>query len=176
MLVRYFFGRSGRITRKIAVEVYVVLKTVFAVVVLFWGLWHQRWFAWVAIPMLVDLFSFISALILLRGFWRSPISLNRTIILIGFNFFEYTAWFAGLYLCFSGLRAGYEIITDPAAAFYFSVVTAATVGYGDITPIGAGRTLATFQIVASLGFMGAVVAYFIGSLERQKPDAEPPNA
>lgn len=176
MFVRYIFGGIDRIARKLAVEVYVLFKTGLAVIGLFLGLWHQTWFVWLALAMLVDLYAFLFALILLRGFWRSPISLNRTIILLAFNFLEYNAWFAGLYLYYGCLLAGGQIVTDPRSALYFSIVTAATVGYGDVVPNGYGRTLAMVQIVASLGYMAAVVAYFIGGLERQAPDTEPPSA
>ncbi|MDB6054815.1 MAG: hypothetical protein JWN25_2338 [Verrucomicrobiales bacterium] len=176
MFIRYVFGIISRRARKIAVEVYVLFKTVLAIGSLSYGLWHKHWFVWLALIMLIDLFAFIFALILLRGFWRSPVSLNRSIILLGFNFFEYTAWFAGLYLFYACLLTSGKIVTDPSLALYFSIVTAATIGYGDIVPSGYGHTLAIFQIVASLGYLAAVVAYFIGGLERQDPDVEPPNA
>ena len=176
MLVRYVFGRFGRVTRKIAVDVYVLFKTGLAVCCLYAGIWSHKWFIWFAPVMLIDLFAFICGLILLRKFWRSPISLNRTLILLGFNFIEYTAWFAGLYLASSGLIAGNEIVTDPTTALYFSIVTAATVGYGDILPKECGRLLAMLQIVASLCFLAAIVAYFIAGLDRRKPDAAPPDS
>jgi ion channel len=176
MLVRYVSGIFGRVTRKIAVDVYVLFKTGLAVCCLYAGIWSHKWFVWLAPVMLIDLFAFICGLVLLRGFWRSPVSLNRTLILLGFNFIEYTAWFAGLYLASSGLIAGNEIVTDLTTALYFSIVTAATVGYGDILPKECGRLLAMLQIVASLCFLTAIVAYFIAGLDRRKPDAAPPDS
>ncbi|MGO9605750.1 MAG: ion channel [Candidatus Binataceae bacterium] len=46
-------------------------------------------------------------------------------------------------------------------ALYFSFVTATSVGYGDIVPIGFARVLAVMESVAALLIFGAVVAKFV---------------
>jgi hypothetical protein len=48
-----------------------------------------------------------------------------------------------------------------ATAVYFSFVTAATVGYGDVVPIGAVRILAIVEAIAGLLAFGAVVSKFV---------------
>lgn len=48
-----------------------------------------------------------------------------------------------------------------ATAFYFSFVTATSVGYGDVVPIGAVRIIAIAEAVAGLLIFGAVVAKFV---------------
>ena len=176
MFVRWLFGKIGRMARKVAVEFYVWAKTGVAIYCLYDGGWGHPWFMWFAAIMLSDLFAFISGLMLLRSYWRAPISLNRSLILLGFNFCEYTAWFAGMYLSSRTLLNGEVIVTDPTSSWYFSTVTAATVGYGDFHPGEKGHVLAMLQIGASIIFFAAIVAYFIGGLERHHPDAEPPNA
>jgi hypothetical protein len=117
----------------------------------------------IACYLLADLFANVFALILLRNFWSSPFSLNRSIILLGLNFLEYNAWFGYLYLSTGGLVDGGHPIA-PATALYFSMVTSATVGYGDILPTDGARVLVLFHITLSLGFLAAVVAYFVSAL------------
>ncbi|MFN8546373.1 MAG: potassium channel family protein [Candidatus Binatia bacterium] len=46
-------------------------------------------------------------------------------------------------------------------AIYFSFVTAATVGYGDVVPMGAVRILAIAEAIAGLLAFGAVVSKFV---------------
>ncbi len=58
---------------------------------------------------------------------------------------------------------------------YFSLVTLATVGYGDVLPAThAARMLAMFQAVIGVFYIAAVVAVFVGKYSSQQRD--PPRA
>jgi len=48
-----------------------------------------------------------------------------------------------------------------ASALYFSFVTATSIGYGDIVPVGIGRAIAVAEAVTALLAFGAVVAKFV---------------
>jgi potassium channel LctB len=48
-----------------------------------------------------------------------------------------------------------------ASSVYFSFVTATSVGYGDIVPVGAARLLAVGEAITGLLIFGAVVAKFV---------------
>lgn len=171
MFVRFLAGRISRTTRKLAIEFYVLGKTIAALALLFFGYWPAKWYPFVSVILLVDLFVNIVAIVLMRGIWRAPLSLNRTLISLGFNFTEYTAWFAGLYLHSQCLLQDGAKISDPVAAYYFSVVTAATVGYGDVIPSSSGRGIVLCEILCSLIFLAIIVAYIIGSLNLSKEDS-----
>jgi hypothetical protein len=55
-------------------------------------------------------------------------------------------------------------------AYYFCVVTLATVGYGDLTPKTTfGKIFTTFYILAGVGIITAFISY---SLKRQAYKAE----
>jgi potassium channel LctB len=47
------------------------------------------------------------------------------------------------------------------AAIYFSAVTATSVGYGDVVPLGAARVLAIAESIAGLILFGCVVSKFV---------------
>ena len=52
-------------------------------------------------------------------------------------------------------------------ALYFSAVTATSVGYGDIVPIGAARVLAVLEGIAGLILFGCVVSKFVSRRQEQ---------
>jgi len=47
------------------------------------------------------------------------------------------------------------------SALYFSFVTATSLGYGDIVPVGIARVIAVIEAIAALLIFGAVVAKFV---------------
>ncbi len=88
----------------------------------------------------------------------------------------FSAWLAMIFVCavfywaagFSsghGLQAGGRPVDVSlqglGTALYFSFVTATSVGYGDVVPLGAIRILAVAEAVAGLLIFGAVVAKFV---------------
>jgi hypothetical protein len=163
--IRWVGGLWSRRTRKILVELYVVLKAALSGFVLWSGLWTKPLFAFLAVFCLAELFLNLGAVIFLREFWRRPISSNRSLILSACNFFEYTSWFACLYLHYQVRRENGTTVANAQAAYYFSVVTASTVGYGDVTTTpGLGRSLSVTEIILSLAFVATVIAYFVGRL------------
>jgi hypothetical protein len=54
-----------------------------------------------------------------------------------------------------------------ASALYFSFVTATSVGYGDVLPIGFARLIAIVEAVAALLIFGAVIAKFVSHRQDQ---------
>jgi len=53
------------------------------------------------------------------------------------------------------------------AAFYFSSVTATSVGYGDIVPQGAARLISAVEAVAGLVIFGCVVSKFVSRRQEE---------
>lgn len=73
-------------------------------------------------------------------------------------------WLASLLGEHGLAEAGSPLGTDIrglASSIYFSFVTATSLGYGDIVPIGGARVLAVTESVAALLLFGAVVAKFV---------------
>jgi hypothetical protein len=54
-------------------------------------------------------------------------------------------------------------LLNPFTAVYFSLVTAATVGYGDVTPVakGAARVVATCEIASSIYYLVVLLAVLV---------------
>ncbi len=54
-----------------------------------------------------------------------------------------------------------------ASALYFSFVTATSIGYGDIVPVGAGRVIAVAEAITALLIFGAVIAKFVSHRQEE---------
>ncbi len=68
------------------------------------------------------------------------------------------------------VEAGHPLAADLnglASALYFSFVTATSVGYGDIVPVGMARALAVAEAVTALLIFGAVVAKFVSHRQEE---------
>jgi hypothetical protein len=85
----------------------------------------------------------------------------RMVTLAGVNFIE-------LLLCFGLIYANdYQRLAHagrPLTAFYFSVITQLTIGYGDVYPTGWLRVVAATQGLVGLLFVLLVFGRFIASL------------
>jgi hypothetical protein len=82
-----------------------------------------------------------------------------TVVVCGFGY-----WLGALFGEHGLAQAGAPIGADPRGlldALYFSFVTATSLGYGDIVPVGIARALAVVEAVAALLIFGAVVAKFV---------------
>ena len=53
------------------------------------------------------------------------------------------------------------------SAIYFSFVTATSIGYGDIVPIGFARVIAVIEAVSALLLFGAVIAKFVSHRQEE---------
>jgi len=58
-------------------------------------------------------------------------------------------------------------VSGALAAMYFSAVTATSVGYGDIIPIGVARLLAIVESIAGLILFGCVISKFVSRRQDQ---------
>jgi hypothetical protein len=88
------------------------------------------------------------------------------IVAIGGVVFWALGWFPA-----HALRANGAAIPPDAAGFlsalYFSAVTATSVGYGDIVPVGLARVLAIGESVAGLILFGCVISKFVSRRQEQ---------
>jgi hypothetical protein len=76
------------------------------------------------------------------------------------------ALFTGATLMFNGRPIARDV-RGLISAVYFSAVTATSVGYGDIVPIGAARLLAIAEAAAGLILFGCVVSKFVSRRQEQ---------
>jgi len=88
-----------------------------------------------------------------------------TILLSGFAY-----WLGALVGEHGLVEAGRPVGADLngfASALYFSFVTATSIGYGDIVPVGVARVIAVAEGVTALLVFGAVVAKFVSHRQEE---------
>ena len=174
MLLRWLAGLRGVHARKVAIDIYATAKAALMVLILQRHLWPYRWAPVVASLFLIDLFAYLLGVVLLRDFWHRVFSFTRSLLLLAINLVEFSSAFAVLYLYSQVLVSNGSTVTDWPSALYFSVVTMATVGYGDIVPLpGLGRTLVVVQIAASLTLFAVVLSYFVANVEKKRVPVRP---
>jgi hypothetical protein len=78
-----------------------------------------------------------------------------------------------LIVCFAKIYSWYGV-DDPheggvthfmSTALYFSTITFATVGYGDVTPVGYSRLVASFEAITGIIITALVVANLVAWLQ-----------
>lgn len=148
--IEYFNRKASFHKLKITGELYVIFKTVMPFFMLYFHLWDHYWLYLLNIYLLIETFLYIFHKIFLPEHNQGRTH-NRSLILLFFNFIEVIASFGVIYAAGNYLN---HPIANPIDALYFSLITGATIGYGDFYPINStGKLLIMLQIVSTLSFL-----------------------
>ncbi len=169
LYIKHFLFRAGSTWRKLAIELYVICKMITPLLALYFGWIKFNWFIYLTIYFLLETLIHVTATIFISDASRENVQPKRSLVLLFLNFFQIAFDFALMY-------AFYEMrITDfftrdlkgSVDAIYFSFVTAATVGYGDIAPVASlAKKLAIAQISLTFVFVGLFLNFFANLLQR----------
>ena len=87
---------------------------------------------------------------------------QRSLLLALMNYGELTVSFAVMYLYFHGLEKGVDALpTSPAQALYFSLMTATSLGYGNMDPsTTSGQLIVAIQITVFVVFLLLFISIF----------------
>jgi potassium channel LctB len=108
-----------------------------------------------SIPGLIDRLSTVQLFLVWIG----------TVLLCGFGY--WVGALAGEHGLVEGNQPLGAGIHGLASALYFSFVTATSVGYGDVLPVGFARLIAIVEAVTTLLIFGAVIAKFVSHRQDQ---------
>lgn len=109
------------------------------------------------------------AVVVARGLQRHADPVGRSVTTLLLVIVSFSAIFYGLSRI-EGQFAGLRTRTD---ALYFTVVTMATIGYGDIHPTGqAARIVTVLAVVFNLIFVAALVSTIAARLRDRRPHPE----
>jgi len=170
LYIRHIFGWFGLLWRKIGVELLVLIKLVFPVLILLFGLTSSFWIPYVLGYLIIDTIFYIAGIIFLADIYKGTITYKRSLITLFFNYLEITLDFAVIYAHFDSVKEQFftRKLENSFEAVYFSFVTSATVGYGDIAPkTPLGQFLVIAQIILFFIFIGIFLNYFTSKINSE---------
>lgn len=164
LYVRAFFGQFGLLGRKLGVDLYVLIK-LFLPIIFFKLDWiDNKFVAVISAIMAIETIVYLTSLIFLSNEFAKPISYRRSLASVFINYIEVCLDYAVIYSYFNYTTPGFfkEKLTTDIQAVYFSFVTSATVGYGDIiTTHPIGQMLVISQIILFLFFVGLFISFLL---------------
>jgi hypothetical protein len=171
-LIRHLAGDKELLYRKIFIEIYSIAKLAWFFLLFKLDLTTATWALVVSVIITFDTIHFLISRIFLNDVHQQPISFKRTLLMTLLNFAEVAFCFAFVYSYIDDTN------TDPARiifstgqqltdlqTIYFSFVTSATIGYGDIAPKDPVlMRLVILQITLSLFFVVIVISTITNKL------------
>lgn len=161
--VKEISGRKGGAIHDLAVDLYVLAKAVFPVFVLWFGLQSNPWVLALILWMMAETILYVPTLIFASDIFSRPRSYRRSMLLLCINYLEIVLSYGVLYASGDYLN---KPMTQAIDAVYFSFITSATVGYGDIYPVTTtGKVLVSCQSLIFLIFVVVFLNYFSNKVE-----------
>jgi len=168
LYVRHISGWFGLLGRKVGVEILVLAKLAFPILLLTCGWTAPTWTANVAAYLLVDTIIYLNYLIFLTDVNTKPITYKRSLVTLFHNYIEVALNFAVIY---SHCNLVYKEffsrqLKNNFESVYFSFITTATVGYGDIYPNTTfGQFLTVSQVILFFIFVGLFLNFYASKVE-----------
>ena len=158
MYIKHLFWRKGTLYQDFAMEVFVMLKTLFPLFVLYFGLQHNAWFYFLMIWMMLETVTYIPTLIFASDVFPSPRSYRRSKLLIFFNYLEVVFSFAVIHMAGQYMNQPFPSWTD---AVYVSFVITSTIGFGEFYPVtGMGKLVVSLQSILYLSYIALFISLF----------------
>jgi len=165
LYVRDITGRRSVLCRKIGNEVYVIVKILIYLTILFCGI-SRHWLSYICLYLITETICYLLGLIFLNTEYSKPISYKRNLLLTMINYIEITFGFACIYYC--SFLNSIQNITSALDSVCYSFTAATTVGYGSMFPVtNLAKTTYVFQSVISLFFVIFIFSVFVSSINEK---------
>jgi len=165
LYIKHFTGKFGISYEEIATDIFVLLKVIFPVVVLKFGLQHIFILKFLVVWFLIETMLYLTTLVFASDIFTRPRSYRRSMLLMFLNYLQIVFSFGILYSLGNHLNKAFESWYDP---IYFSLITSTTVGYGDYYPIsGYGKLLASTQIIIFFVVVVMFLNFFSTNIEQK---------
>lgn len=161
--IRDRYGRKGLTYKNLAVEFYVLMKTILPLIFLMSGIYTNIFIVLLTAYLLCETILYVATLIFVSDIFAKPRSYRRSVLLLYLNYLEIVFAFAVIY-------GGLNLLNSEAASIidfiYFSFVTSATIGYGDVYPTtDLGKIMVSFQSIVFLVFIVLFLNFFSSKVE-----------
>ena len=165
---RNIVGRYGVTKRNVAIEFYVLFKTILPCIFLITGLYHYRFAVAISSYLLTETIVYVASLIFVSDIFVKPRSYRRNILMLFLNYMEIAFSFAVVY-------AGLHLLGDQPGSvidyIYFSIVTSTTIGFGDFHPVSSlGKMIVCTQAIVVVAFIVLFLNFFGSKVETLHQD------
>src|SRR5258708_16021483 len=136
MYIKEWIGKKGQAYQDLAVDIFVLCKVSFPILILANGWQNNRVLFGVLIWLMVETVLYVPTLIFASDSLSQPRSYRRSMLLLFLNYLEIIFDFGVIYASGNFFNKPFHEWFDP---IYFSFITSASIGYGDfypVTPIG----------------------------------------
>lgn len=156
--MRHLLWKKGYMYQSMAIEFYVLFKTALPLIFLGLGWYTSIICIGIIAYQLLETLFYISTLLFVADELVKPKSYRRSVLLLIVDYFQITFAFALIYAGFHLLNAKATTIMDH---IYFSFVTSATIGFGDIYPeCTFGKTIVCIHSVFFFVFVVLFINHF----------------
>ncbi len=166
---------SSDVGRHIFMDLYVFGFALVATAGLFPQFPRNGWLAALLIYRIADIVTYRVYFLLIKSQeqpWKTEM-LRRSIVIVALNFYESTVDFAILYRITGQVcdQSG-QALASSISSLYFSLVTMATLGYGDFLPkTDLTRAIVMCQIVTSLLLLAFIVPAIVSLFSADRAPA-----
>jgi len=163
LYIKEIFSRQWIRYQDMAVDVYVLVKLFYPLVILVLGLEKNIFFFSLLIWFMIETMLYVPTLIFASDVLSRPRSYRRSMLLLFLNYIEIIFEFGVIYAHGHYLNTTFGHWFDPV---YFSFITSATIGYGDFYPVSPmGKMLVSFQTTLFIIFIALFLNFFSGKVE-----------
>lgn len=163
--VRQIFGRRSSIYRDLAIDILVIGKILFAIIVLKFALYTNPVILILLVWFIAETVLYIPTLIFASDYLSRPRSYKRGMILFFMNLIELNISFASFYSIKECMNKHFQSWTE---SLYFSFVTSSSTGYGDFYPVTQyGHAVFTAHSMLSVMFVILFLNMFQNKMENK---------
>ena len=156
--IKYLASKKGYEYQDLAIDIYVLAKVIFPIIILKFNLQHESYMIYILIYVLLETVFYIPTLIFASDLFSRPRSYKRSMLLLFFNYIEIVFSFAVLYTIGENMNKQFEHWFD---SIYFSVISSNSIGFGDYYPITTfGKVLVSLQAMFFLLFVILFLNFF----------------
>lgn len=156
--VKTIASKIGYAYKDLAMDIYILLKVAFPLVILINQWQHYPILIWILVYLILETILYIPTLIFASDLFARPRSYKRSMLLLFFNYLEVIIAFGVFYSLGQNTNVPFAHWSD---ALYFSLMTSNTIGYGDYYPITTfGKFLASVQAMFFLSFVILFLNFF----------------
>jgi len=177
-LIRRLFKRQKWASSYAFVDTWVLVHLILSLAVLYlYQYMPWRWLQWLVVIFaalrLLELVVYQLSVLLVDQFHKKIYALGgyrRILVLSIMNYIEILAWFSLFYHHWSSwFDDKSSVLSSPAGALYFSLVTMSTLGYGEVTPLNdQARSLVVIQTIVGVFLLVLIISRTISYLPKPK--------